>query len=106
MKNKLLNLCLIRDSEKILLGMKKRGFGIGRWNGFGGKINDNESMEEAAKREIMEESNIKAKELELMGIIEFEFQGDPQILEVHIFYFSKIKNLEVNFFLKMIKRIK
>ena len=23
---------------RILLGMKKRGFGAGRWNGFGGKV--------------------------------------------------------------------
>lgn len=30
-------LCLVTDGAKILLGMKKEGFGQGRWNGFGGK---------------------------------------------------------------------
>lgn len=29
-----------KDAAKfeILLGMKKRGFGCGKWNGFGGKV--------------------------------------------------------------------
>ena len=26
------------DSREVLLGMKKRGFGTGKWNGFGGKV--------------------------------------------------------------------
>jgi len=30
--------------------MKKRGFGVGRWNGFGGKVEANETIDEAAKR--------------------------------------------------------
>lgn len=37
-------------SNQILLGMKKRGFGVGKWNGFGGKIEENETTEEGAKR--------------------------------------------------------
>ena len=36
--------------NKILLGMKKRGFGVGRWNGFAGKLKDGESIEDATKR--------------------------------------------------------
>ena len=65
--------------------MKKRGFGAGRWNGLGGKLNPGETIEEAAKREVREEAGIELKNLEKMGIIEFEFQGNPQILEVHVF---------------------
>ena len=65
--------------------MKKRGFGSGRWNGFGGKVEKDEKIEEAAKREIFEEAGIKVKELEKVGIIDFEFKGNPEILEVHIF---------------------
>jgi len=26
---------------KVLLGMKKKGFGEGKWNGFGGKVEKN-----------------------------------------------------------------
>lgn len=34
----------------VLLGMKKRGFGAGKWNGFGGKVQPGETIEEAARR--------------------------------------------------------
>lgn len=92
MKNKkLLTLCLIHDKTKILLGMKKKGFGIGSWNGFGGKVEENESIEEAAKRELREESGLEAVDITKRGIIEFEFENDPKILEVHIFYVGKFE---------------
>lgn len=69
----------------MLLGMKKRGFGEGRWNGFGGKVHDGETIEEATKREMLEESGVEVNGLEKLGILEFEFQGNPEILETHIF---------------------
>ena len=81
----LLTLTIIYQHPKVLLGMKKRGFGSGRWNGFGGKVEKDEKIEEAAKREIFEEAGIKVKELEKVGIIDFEFKGNSEILEVHIF---------------------
>jgi len=49
-KTKLYTLTIIRNNGNILLGMKKRGFGVGRWNGFGGKVNSDETILEAAKR--------------------------------------------------------
>lgn len=50
--NKLLTLLFVLhpDSKQVLLGYKKRGFGNGRWNGFGGKVESNESIETAAVR--------------------------------------------------------
>ncbi len=71
--------------------MKKHGFGVGRWNGFGGKIQNGETIEEAASREIKEEAGIVAIGIEKRGIIDFEFKGNPEILEVHIFRSSKIE---------------
>lgn len=82
---KKLTLCIIHNHPKILLGMKKRGFGAGRWNGFGGKVEPGETVEDAAKREIFEEAGIKVNSLEKIGKVDFEFLGDPEILEVHIF---------------------
>lgn len=76
---------MIQKDGSVLLGMKKRGFGQGRWNGFGGKIQEGESMETAAMRELREEAGVVAEEMEKQGILEFEFQGNPEILEVHIF---------------------
>ena len=46
---KLLTLCIIYHHHKILLGMKKRGLGIGRWNGFGGHLEDGESIGRSRK---------------------------------------------------------
>lgn len=48
--NKLLTLVLVVQPGRVLLGMKKRGFGAGKWNGFGGKVQPGETIEEAARR--------------------------------------------------------
>ena len=48
--NKLLTLLFVLKPGKVLLGFKKRGFGAGRWNGFGGKVQHDETIEEAAVR--------------------------------------------------------
>ena len=82
---KISTLCIIREQQKVLLGMKKRGFGEGRWNGFGGKVKEGEDIEGAAKREVLEEAGIEAGEMTKRGVINFEFEGDPNELEVHIF---------------------
>lgn len=84
-KSKLLTLCIIQQDTKILLGMKKRGFGAGRWNGFGGKVHEGESIKDAARRETQEEAGITLGEIDEVGTLDFEFQGDPQVLEVHVF---------------------
>ena len=76
---------MISQDGKILLGMKKRGFGVGRWNGFGGKVEKGEFIEDAAKREVFEEIGVQVVDFEKVGILEFEFQKNPEILETHIF---------------------
>ncbi len=86
---KLLTLVIIHQGNRVLLGMKKRGFGAGRWNGFGGKVQAGETLEAAARRELCEESMVTATDLEKVGILEFEFQGNPEILETHLFRVTK-----------------
>jgi len=82
-------LCIVHRGAQVLLGMKKRGFGAGRWNGFGGKLQEGESVEDAAKREVEEEANIIVTDFEKVGVLDFEFQGNPEILEVHVFRASE-----------------
>ena len=78
--------CLAIRDGKILLGMKKRGFGQGRWNGFGGKLLNNETIEESAKREIVEECGIIVQKIKLQGVLEFKYIGDKQeLVEVNVF---------------------
>lgn len=86
---KILTLCMVLGENKILLGMKKRGFGEGRWNGFGGKVEEGETIESSAIRELEEEASIKAKEISKIGILEFSFENDPQKLEAHVYKITK-----------------
>jgi 8-oxo-dGTP diphosphatase/2-hydroxy-dATP diphosphatase len=81
---KLLTLAIIKQEERILLGLKKRGFGAGLWNGFGGKIEKGESIMQAVIREIKEEIGLDATALEEKGKIVFELPSVPEALEVHI----------------------
>lgn len=71
--------------DSVLLGLKKRGFGAGRWNGFGGKVENGEDIDGAAMRELREECGLVANKLENFGLIEFSFQGLSDTLVVHFF---------------------
>jgi 8-oxo-dGTP diphosphatase/2-hydroxy-dATP diphosphatase len=79
-------LCIVYKHPKILLGMKKRGFGKGRWNGFGGKIKDGEDIKEAAIRELKEEAGLDVMEMEKVGLINFEFVESGELIEVPFFW--------------------
>ncbi|MCK4647615.1 8-oxo-dGTP diphosphatase [Candidatus Pacearchaeota archaeon] len=72
----------------VLLGLKKEGFGKGKYNGFGGGIEKGETLEEAAIRETYEEAGITIKNLERMGQIRFYFQGKEQDHLVNFFLAS------------------
>jgi 8-oxo-dGTP diphosphatase/2-hydroxy-dATP diphosphatase len=82
---KILTLCIPIKENQVLLGMKKRGFGSGKWNGFGGKMEEGETIEQATLRELDEEVGIKDGQLTKAGVLEFSFQNDEKILQVHIF---------------------
>ncbi|HEY4161171.1 MAG TPA: 8-oxo-dGTP diphosphatase [Candidatus Saccharimonadales bacterium] len=89
-------LFLHREGE-ILLAMKKRGFGIGKWNGAGGKVEPGETYERAAIRECEEEVGVTPRKLQKTGELHFfdlpdvehychiytatEWDGDPHETE-------------------------
>lgn len=81
---------LDKPSEKqVLLAMKKRGFGEGKWNGVGGKLQDGESLEDAAVREAEEEIGviINPADLRTVAVIDFEFDGKSDFNQrVHTFF--------------------
>jgi 8-oxo-dGTP diphosphatase/2-hydroxy-dATP diphosphatase len=85
MKRIVTNLCIIHQHPRVLLGMKKRGFGVNKWNGYGGKIQEGESIEEALHREVEEESGVKLKNPQKLGVIEFEFPHEDMMIENHIY---------------------
>ena len=78
---KLATLCYITDKKKnstlMLHRIKKENdYHQGKWNGLGGKLNQGESPEECAIREIKEESGLIVKNPLLKGFITFpNFDG-------------------------------
>lgn len=87
MKKVSMTLGIIHTDTHILLGKKKRGFGEGLWNGFGGKINpEGETPEQAMHRELQEEAGIIPNNLRYRGLLHFTFEDRPDTLaEVHVF---------------------
>ena len=78
----------VLDGTRVLLGMKKRGFGAGKLNGFGGKVEpSDESVPAAAARELAEESGLHAPAgaLEFRGVLLFAYRGAPKLMRVHLY---------------------
>ena len=78
---------MIMNKEKgeILLGMKKRGFAAGRWDGYGGKQEVGETIEECAVRETLEECGVVMTSYEKVGRIVLKFTDKPLTLNMHVF---------------------
>ena len=70
-----------RDDGAVLLGKKRRGFGVDKWNGFGGKVRSGESLREAAARELREETGlvVEPENLVLTGHLQFRFEDHPEL---------------------------
>ncbi len=71
-------LLFLEKPDEILLAMKKRGFGQGKWNGVGGKPDKGESIEAAAVRETKEEIGVVPKNLRQVATLDFYFPLVPQ----------------------------
>ena len=84
-------LCLLVRGDppaEILLGLKKAGFGVGKYNGFGGKVEAGETIERAAVREVEEEVGLSVSEdnLQPAAHLTFLFPANPAWNRVtHVF---------------------
>ena len=76
------------EISDICLAMKKRGFGMNRWNGVGGKVNQGiESITEATVREAQEEILVDVKNLDKVAELEFYFPHNPNFNQlVHVYF--------------------
>ena len=83
---KLTTLCYPIMNGRVLLAMKKRGFGAGKWNGPGGKVHAGETIEDACRRETREETGMILESIEPRGVFEFVYDGKPEWdTECHVF---------------------
>ncbi len=80
-------LAIIHQLPNILLGLKKKKFGKGKWNGFGGGLNNGETLSDCVIRETKEEANIIIINPILMGRILFKFLAEKE--QDHLVYFFK-----------------
>ncbi|HSX35248.1 MAG TPA: 8-oxo-dGTP diphosphatase [Candidatus Saccharimonadales bacterium] len=81
-------LVFLRRSDEILLAMKKRGFGAGKWNGAGGKMEDGETPLQAAVRESQEEIGVTPRNLQKVGEIDFYLKEEPDFNHYAHIYIS------------------
>ena len=70
-------LCYLIKENQVLLAMKKRGFGVGRYNGIGGKVKEKESLEETLVRETSEEIGVKPISFKRVAVLDFLFPEVP-----------------------------
>ncbi len=85
---KTLTLALLFRDGKILLAMKKRKFGSGKWNGYGGKLEEGEEPIDGIIREIKEESNLDIEKslFKKLGFIDFFFNDKEEWNQKVIIY--------------------
>lgn len=87
-------LCYIIKDNKILLVKKKKGLGVGVWNGPGGTVG-NEDISFAASRETYEEIKIVPAEIKKVGDLEFYFgQENEADWHVHVFVTDEFDGIE------------
>lgn len=87
---KLATLCYVIDRKNkttlMIYRIKKRNdVHEGKWNGLGGKFEENESPEECVIREIKEESGLNIKSPKLHGLITFPLFDGKEDWYVFVF---------------------
>ncbi len=88
MKTVTLLFLLDKERGQILLAMKKRGFGVGKLNGVGGKVQEGETVPRAAVREAHEEIGVTIREEDAVPVarLHFVFAEHPEWeFDCHVF---------------------
>lgn len=81
-------LFLVKNNQ-VLLAMKKRGFGEGKWNGYGGKPKLSEKITNTAIRETQEEIGVIPKNIKQVAVINFYNQDKPKWDQQAIVFITK-----------------
>ena len=90
---------LIRTNEngkkEVLLAKKTRKIGVGCWNGYGGKVEVGEGLEDSAVREFAEETNgviLEKNTLERIAVVDFHTHyEDNTTFSCKVYFFTTTK---------------
>jgi len=91
---KLATLCYLRQNGKTLMVhriKKPNDIHEGKWNGLGGKLEPGETPEECARREIFEESGLRANKLALKGLLTFPLFAHDEDWYAFVFVGSELE---------------
>lgn len=93
MKKVQLTLLYLLKGDEVLLAMKKRGFGTGNWNGVGGKVDVDETIDQALVRECQEEINVTPTEYQKVGYLVFNEHHESvrKLMQLHIYISNEWK---------------
>lgn len=69
--------------------MKKRGFGVNRWNGLGGKVEEGEEITKSAAREVEEEIEVTIEQTNKVAELSFYFPHNPSWNQKAHVYFTE-----------------
>lgn len=83
--------CIVNSENKILLlreaSLYQDGTNVGKYDVVGGRIDTSESLEEALRREVLEESGLIVKEFSLVDVHDtFNQKGEEMWHIVRLFY--------------------
>jgi 8-oxo-dGTP pyrophosphatase MutT (NUDIX family) len=72
--------------RKLLLKMATRGISVGKWNAPGGKLEPDETPEQCARREVLEETGLRVSGLFHHGSLTFIMDGGKTLhTKAHVF---------------------
>ncbi len=93
MKTRICAVAVIEKNGKILMGNKARDIGPypNTWRLPGGGVEEGESLEDAAKREIKEETNLDVESVEKIGVDEDDEPDKNGEMTHYVFNMFKVK---------------
>ena len=72
------SLILLLRGDEVLLALKKRGFGMGKWTGVGGKPEPGETIAQTTVREAQEEIGVTPLAPRQVATLDFIFPDQPR----------------------------